>query len=143
VIVQLIGATTTETGLKVGGEIDGNLYPKGIKVTEREMQTINIARAEFHGEWTYTVSPRTFERTRVMVYSRLGPRLDGVDAGGHREQDAEANLGDAQRVRQSLNQVEPMALEMSSDTDQPGFEGLKARQLSGVVLTQLCLQLAC
>jgi hypothetical protein len=50
VIVQLIGATTTETGLKVGGELDGNLYPNGIKVTDRERQTINIARAEFHGE---------------------------------------------------------------------------------------------
>ena len=55
--VQLIGATTTETGLKVYCEIDGTLYPKGIKVTEREMQTINIARHDFHGEWNYTVSP--------------------------------------------------------------------------------------
>ena len=37
VIVQLIGATTTDTGLKVCCEIDGNLYPKGIKVTDAEM----------------------------------------------------------------------------------------------------------
>ena len=57
VIVQLIGATTTDTGLKVYCELDANLYPKGIKVTEREMQTINIARHDFHGEWNYTVSP--------------------------------------------------------------------------------------
>ena len=57
VIVQLIGATTTHTGLKVYCELDANLYPKGIKVTEREMQTINIARHDFHGEWNYTVSP--------------------------------------------------------------------------------------
>ena len=56
VIVQLIGATTTDTGLKVYCELDANLYPKGIKVTEREMQTINIARHDFHGEWNYTVS---------------------------------------------------------------------------------------
>ena len=57
VIVQLIGATTTDTGLKVYCELDANLYPKGIKVTEREMQTINIARHDFHGAWNYTVSP--------------------------------------------------------------------------------------
>jgi hypothetical protein len=48
---------TTDTGLKVYCELDANLYPKGIKVTEREMQTINIARHDFHGEWNYTVSP--------------------------------------------------------------------------------------
>ena len=52
VIVQLIGSTTTDTGLEVCCEIDGNLYPKGIKVTDKEMEAINIARNEFHGEWT-------------------------------------------------------------------------------------------
>src|SRR5213083_1169955 len=53
VIVQLIGSTSTETGLKVCCEIDRNLYPKGLKVTEREMQAVNIARHNFHGEWNY------------------------------------------------------------------------------------------
>jgi hypothetical protein len=57
VIVQLIGSTTTDTGLEVRCEIDGNLYPKGIKVTDQEMEAINIARNEFHGEWNYTISP--------------------------------------------------------------------------------------
>jgi GH18 family chitinase len=57
VIVQLIGSTTTDTGLGVCCEIDGNLYPKGIKVTDDEMQAINIMRDEFHGEWNYTISP--------------------------------------------------------------------------------------
>ena len=57
VIVQLIGSTSTETGLKVCCEIDGNRYPRGIKVPEREMQAINISRHEFHGEWNYTISP--------------------------------------------------------------------------------------
>jgi hypothetical protein len=58
VIVQLIGATTTETGLKVTREIDGGLYPKGIKVSNEEMETLNITRAEFHGEWNYIISPQ-------------------------------------------------------------------------------------
>jgi hypothetical protein len=57
VIVQLISATTTETGLKVCCELDANLYPKGIKVSDREMHAINITRDEFHGKWNYTISP--------------------------------------------------------------------------------------
>jgi Rhodopirellula transposase DDE domain len=57
VIVQLIGSTTTETGLKVCCELDANLHPKGIKVSDAEMQAINITRDEFHGEWNYTISP--------------------------------------------------------------------------------------
>ena len=57
VIVQLIGSTTTETGLKVACEIDGNLYPRGIKVGDAEMQAINITRDAFHGEWNYTIAP--------------------------------------------------------------------------------------
>jgi hypothetical protein len=57
VIVQLIGATTTETGLKVCCEIDGNLYPKGVEVTDGEIQAINITRDKFHGEWNYTIAP--------------------------------------------------------------------------------------
>jgi Rhodopirellula transposase DDE domain len=56
-IVELIGSTTTNTGLEVRCEIDGNLYPKGIKVPDEEMEAINIARNEFHGEWNYTISP--------------------------------------------------------------------------------------
>jgi hypothetical protein len=58
VIVQLIGATTTETGLKVSCEIDGGHYPKAIKVSDEEMDTLNIKRADFHGEWNYTISPQ-------------------------------------------------------------------------------------
>ena len=57
VILQLIGSTTTDTGLEVCCEIDGNLYPKGIKVTDAEMLAINITRDDFHGEWNYTISP--------------------------------------------------------------------------------------
>jgi hypothetical protein len=54
---QLIGATTTQTGLKVCCGIDGNLYPKGVNVTDQEMHAIRISRDEFHGEWNYTISP--------------------------------------------------------------------------------------
>jgi hypothetical protein len=57
-IVQLIAATTTDTGLKVKCEIDPNTYPPGLKVTDAEIDAINILRHEFHGEWNYTISPQ-------------------------------------------------------------------------------------
>jgi hypothetical protein len=57
VIVQLIGATTTETGLQVCCEIDATLYPKGVQVSEQEMLAINLKRADFRGEWNYTIAP--------------------------------------------------------------------------------------
>jgi hypothetical protein len=58
VIVELIAATKTKAGLTVRSEIDPNLYPAGVKVTEQEMATINIRRHDFHGEWNYTIAPR-------------------------------------------------------------------------------------
>jgi len=57
VIVDLISATTTDTGLTVVCKLDTNTYPKGIAVTDQEMAQINILRAEFHGEWNYTIRP--------------------------------------------------------------------------------------
>ena len=58
VIVDLISATTTDTGLTVRCELDTNCYPKGITISDQEMATINIRRADFHGEWNYTIKPR-------------------------------------------------------------------------------------
>lgn len=57
VIVNLIASTTTQTGLKVEAELDTNLYPKGIQVTDEELGKLNIQKAEFHGEWNYTLLP--------------------------------------------------------------------------------------
>lgn len=56
-IVQLIAATTTDTGLKVRAEIDKRKYPKGVKVSDEEMATLNLSRHAFHGDWNYTISP--------------------------------------------------------------------------------------
>ena len=57
VIVDLIAATTTQTGLKVLCELDHKSYPKGIVVSDEEMANLNIKRADFHGEWNYTIAP--------------------------------------------------------------------------------------
>ena len=57
VIVNLISATTTETGLKVQAELDTNSYPPGAKVSKKQIEEINIRPDSFHGEWNYTIRP--------------------------------------------------------------------------------------
>jgi hypothetical protein len=57
-IVQLIGATTTRTGLKVQCAIDDALYPAGVKVSDAEMADLKLTPHAFHGEWNYTIEPR-------------------------------------------------------------------------------------
>jgi transposase len=58
VIIQLISATTTRTGLAVQCQLDENDYPKAIKVSDAEMAEINITLDGFHGDWNYTISPQ-------------------------------------------------------------------------------------
>lgn len=57
VIVNLIAATTTKTGLKVSARIDDNSYPTKKKVSDEEFDAINMKRASFHGDWNYTIRP--------------------------------------------------------------------------------------
>jgi hypothetical protein len=57
VIVQLIAATTTKSGLKVRCELDQNTYPAGVKVSDAQIEAINLTRHDFHGEWNYTINP--------------------------------------------------------------------------------------
>ena len=58
VIVNLIGATTTRTGLQVHAELDSGSYPAGRKVSDQQMAAIRPRRDKFHGEWNYTILPR-------------------------------------------------------------------------------------
>jgi hypothetical protein len=58
VIIDLISATTTDTGLTVRCQLDPNTYPKGISVPDQEMQALNLLRDNFHGDWNYTIRPR-------------------------------------------------------------------------------------
>jgi hypothetical protein len=57
VIVDLIAATTTKTGLTVKCELDSAHYPKGVAVSPKQMDTLSITRDAFHGEWNYTIHP--------------------------------------------------------------------------------------
>jgi hypothetical protein len=57
-VVELIGATTTKTGLKVECALDTRTYQKGVKVSDAEMASLDITGDDFHPEWNYTVNPR-------------------------------------------------------------------------------------
>jgi hypothetical protein len=59
VIVNLIAATATTTGLKVKCELNSNKYPIGIEVSDQEMAEVHIKKDDFHGNWNYTISPST------------------------------------------------------------------------------------
>ena len=58
VIVNLIANTTTKNGLKVRARKDENSYAKGIKISDKELATVNIERSLFRGEWNYVISPQ-------------------------------------------------------------------------------------
>jgi hypothetical protein len=57
-ILELIGATTTDTGLTVTATLDTASYPLGVKISNREMRALPITRDTFHGDWNYTLRPR-------------------------------------------------------------------------------------
>ena len=58
VVVNLIGATTTRTGLRVQSQLDTNRYPAGRTVSDDELEAIYLRRDSFHGEWNYSLLPR-------------------------------------------------------------------------------------
>ena len=58
VIVNLIGNTTTKSGLTVRAALDPSAYETGIKVSDAELARVKMSPAKFHGEWNYTIRPR-------------------------------------------------------------------------------------
>src|SRR5262244_2938558 len=58
VVVNLIGHTTTKTGLAIRSELDENYYPTGREVTAQQMESLSMKQDRFHGEWNYTIQPR-------------------------------------------------------------------------------------
>jgi transposase len=59
VIISLIAATTTSTGLEVYARLDDRSYPDKIKVSDAELAAVQLEGHEFHPEWNYTIKPRT------------------------------------------------------------------------------------
>ncbi len=58
IVVNLIGSTTTETGLKVYADLDPSKYEKGRKVSDDDFALVNLRPARFHGDWNYVIRPR-------------------------------------------------------------------------------------
>jgi len=67
VIVNLIAATTTTTGLKVRAELDTAKYPAGRIVSKKEAAQVKLQRDSFHGEWNYTIFPREKKEAPVAI----------------------------------------------------------------------------
>lgn len=60
-IIELLSHTTTDKGLTVTAVIDKNSYPTGVKVSDAEMESLNITRNQFHGDWNYTIRPQRLQ----------------------------------------------------------------------------------
>ena len=58
VVLNLICATTTKTGLAVRSELDISSYPLGRAVSDADLETLNLRREAFHGDWNYALLPR-------------------------------------------------------------------------------------
>ena len=56
-IIELIGSTSTNTGLKIYAQLDDRTYEKGTEVTDQQLATVQITRESFHGEWNYSITP--------------------------------------------------------------------------------------
>ena len=57
VVVNLIANTTTDAGLTVQAELDKNIYPTGISISNQELKEVNHTPAKFHGkDWNYAIS---------------------------------------------------------------------------------------
>ena len=57
-VLELIGATTTKTGLTVTASHDTGTYPTGEKITDkamRQLEKTRITRHDWHPEWNYTI----------------------------------------------------------------------------------------
>lgn len=55
-IVELIGATTTKSGLTVQAVYDDGWYEKGVKITDTQHDAIALTRHDWHGDWNYTIA---------------------------------------------------------------------------------------
>jgi hypothetical protein len=50
VVLELIAATRTRSGLRVHAELDLGRYPLGVKVSDRELAAVPLRRHDWHGE---------------------------------------------------------------------------------------------
>ena len=74
VIVNLIGHTTTDTGLSIQTELDENTYPSGIKVSDEDLRRVNLTFAKFHGkDWNYVIKSSQYKDVSFIYLDCLTP----------------------------------------------------------------------
>ncbi len=56
-VVNLIGNTETDKGLKIMAMLDENIYQTGRKISDKELAGVSLRKEDFHGEWNYIISP--------------------------------------------------------------------------------------
>jgi hypothetical protein len=64
-LVNLIGSTKTKSGLKIRCELDTNNYPKGIKISDAQLEKVKIKKHKFHGDWNYTIHPNKKQKKKL------------------------------------------------------------------------------
>ena len=79
IVVETIGATTTETGLEVHAWLDESTYAKGRVVSDEDLAECIIKRNAYHGEWNYEIHPRTISirLTQLSVIDLAQPLPNG------------------------------------------------------------------
>ena len=80
VIINLIAATTTSTGLEVHARLDTNEYPK-VEITDAELAAVNLTRDPFHGEWNYTINSEDEDGVPAEGLTYRQTDLSGVYEG--------------------------------------------------------------
>lgn len=58
-VVNLIGSTRTKKGLRVKAKLDRKRYETGKKISDDEMDQLNIKYDKINPQWNYTIYPRT------------------------------------------------------------------------------------
>ena len=66
-IISLIAATATEACLKVSCSLDVTVFETGVKVTPEEMDSLDIRRDAFRGEWNYTLLARPEDNDNAVI----------------------------------------------------------------------------
>ena len=56
-VVELIAATTSKTGLRVHAERDHGVYPTNVQISDANMAAIGLLPHDFHGDWNSTLDP--------------------------------------------------------------------------------------
>jgi hypothetical protein len=57
-IINLIGGTTTSSGLRIKAKLNRKKYETGLKVSNADLAKVNLKPAKFHGDWNYSILPK-------------------------------------------------------------------------------------